>query len=271
MKPMTSLTAKGFRRTVLAFFALSSILPLLIYLYVLYDHIYPALNAAQLEKLMNVITLGLGAMLLVPILGAILMFWWIRSLETLAKDVRHRTMEVVPHEDEEQVPENEMLLLRQHFDLLHTELQDKIGQINAYSQKLIESNIKLTEMATMDALTGLYNRRHFQERLDEEAGRAERDGHDLSLIMIDVDGFKQYNDDHGHPAGDRLLRNLGRLIKTSIRKTDLAFRYGGDEFAVLLPRCSVKDARGIAQKMVRSISSPAFIRLMEGESQHYFH
>ena len=87
------------------------------------------------------------------------------------------------------------------------------------------------------------------------------------MIMLDVDDFKAYNDTYGHPAGDELLQNLALLIRTSIRKSDIPFRYGGDEFAVLLPQCSVRDATAIARKLVRAVTVQRFGGQKEGQSR----
>jgi diguanylate cyclase (GGDEF)-like protein/PAS domain S-box-containing protein len=95
---------------------------------------------------------------------------------------------------------------------------------------------KLQTLATEDGLTGLANRRRFDERLQEEWARAYRDGKPLSLLMIDVDHFKKFNDRYGHPAGDACLRSIAEILAAEARRPgDLAIRYGGEEFALLLP------------------------------------
>jgi two-component system, cell cycle response regulator len=102
---------------------------------------------------------------------------------------------------------------------------------------IIERNIRqeLQRLSITDSLTDLYNQRHFYARLNEEIARTRRQKHDLALILLDLDDFKQYNDKHGHLAGDELLQNVGKVINGNVRQgVDLGFRYGGDEFAVLL-------------------------------------
>jgi len=95
---------------------------------------------------------------------------------------------------------------------------------------------KLADLATMDGLTGLANRRHFDERLPEEWARAQRHGTALSLLMVDVDNFGKFNNQHGHQAGDACLQSVARMLGEEIqRPADLAARYGGEEFVLLLP------------------------------------
>jgi diguanylate cyclase (GGDEF)-like protein/putative nucleotidyltransferase with HDIG domain len=114
---------------------------------------------------------------------------------------------------------------------------------------------KAEQRARVDELTGLFNRRHFDERLGEEIDRHSRYGGMLSLIFLDLDFFKAYNDKHGHLAGDKVLARIGQLIERSIRNIDIAFRYGGDEFAVLLPQSEVDDAFVVAERVRAKIAS----------------
>jgi diguanylate cyclase (GGDEF)-like protein/putative nucleotidyltransferase with HDIG domain len=114
---------------------------------------------------------------------------------------------------------------------------------------------KAEQRARVDELTGLFNRRHFDERLGEEIDRNSRHGGMLSLIFLDLDFFKAYNDKHGHIAGDKVLAQIGQLIEKSIRNIDIAFRYGGDEFAVLLPQSEADNAFVVAERVRGKIAS----------------
>ena len=100
---------------------------------------------------------------------------------------------------------------------------------------LRESEEHYRALSTIDELTGLYNRRHFYEMLETEIYRTQRYGRAFSLVMLDLDGFKEYNDRFGHISGDSILQSLAQMLKSSLRKPDMAFRYGGDEFAIILP------------------------------------
>ena len=108
---------------------------------------------------------------------------------------------------------------------------------------------EVERLATRDGLTGLANRRLFEESLDRETARAQRLGTPLSLLILDIDHFKQINDSYGHPAGDRVLREMGEAIGASTKSFDVAARYGGDEFVVLLPDCNASDAVGVADRV----------------------
>ncbi len=121
--------------------------------------------------------------------------------------------------------------------------------------ELERANAELAALATTDGLTGLKNHRAFQERLAEEFSRADRYDAPLSLLLLDVDHFKQYNDAFGHPAGDDVLRRVARLLETSTRGLDQVARYGGEEFVVILPQTGADGARVIAERVRAAVVS----------------
>jgi len=112
---------------------------------------------------------------------------------------------------------------------------------------------KMAELSTKDELTDLYNRRYFMEFAEREASGAARYGQDLSLLMLDLDFFKQVNDNHGHPAGDAVLKQTAQLLKESIRKYDVACRFGGEEFAVIMPNTRLPDSRIFCERLRKKI------------------
>ena len=113
---------------------------------------------------------------------------------------------------------------------------------------------KLQELTIKDDLTGLYNNRFFTRQLSEEIERNKRYGEIFSLLYIDIDNFKKYNDSRGHPAGDKLLRKIADLIQSKLRTLDYAFRYGGEEFTILLPSTNLKGAEQVAERIRKRIS-----------------
>ncbi len=114
-------------------------------------------------------------------------------------------------------------------------------------------NSSLYEMATTDMMTGLKIHHYFQTILIEEFERAMKYHRPLSLIMADIDNFKLFNDTYGHSAGDIVIKNVARLIKESVRQIDIASRYGGEEFAVILPRTDINEALIVAERIRSSI------------------
>ncbi|HEX8832601.1 MAG TPA: GGDEF domain-containing protein [Abditibacteriaceae bacterium] len=104
-------------------------------------------------------------------------------------------------------------------------------------------------MATLDGLTGIYNRRAFEDMLGSEMRRATRYGLPLSLVILDVDKFKSYNDTYGHPAGDEILKSVAQLLKTRSRATDIPARYGGEEFVIILPATDCEGSQIMTGRM----------------------
>jgi diguanylate cyclase (GGDEF)-like protein len=117
------------------------------------------------------------------------------------------------------------------------------------AKDLEEANQRLAQLARTDELTGLKNRRAFDEGLTDLIQLMDRLGSTLSLLLIDVDHFKSYNDDLGHPAGDELLKTLAGLLLQNSRESDLVARYGGDEFVILLPGTHVEHAVMVGERI----------------------
>ena len=132
-------------------------------------------------------------------------------------------------------------------------------QVRASQAKLVNRQValehQLKRLTVTDDLTGLYNQRDLFEQLPREMERAKRAGSACSLCLFDLDGFKEYNDTHGHLAGDRLLRTVGAVVSRTIRtRTDRAFRYGGDEFVLLLPHTGRAEAQVLVDRLRRAVS-----------------
>ncbi len=140
------------------------------------------------------------------------------------------------------------------------ELAELTRSFNEMSARVRAAHEALEALAITDGLTGLYNRRHFEDALERELRRAEREKLSLSLVMVDLDGFKQYNDRWGHREGDVELARVALRVKQAVRATDQAFRYGGDELAVLLPACPRPEAAAVAEKIRFAINADTALR-----------
>jgi diguanylate cyclase (GGDEF)-like protein len=125
--------------------------------------------------------------------------------------------------------------------------------------RMAMEHIYVSEMATMDSLTNLYNRGYFESRLVQEFSRARRHNHALTVCMADLDGFKQLNDTYGHAFGDRVLREICNSCKQGVRESDFAARYGGEEFALILPETGLEGGEVVAEKVRESVESLKFM------------
>jgi diguanylate cyclase (GGDEF)-like protein len=141
---------------------------------------------------------------------------------------------------------------------LHDELSAKVRELELARERL-------RQLAITDGLTGLYNHRYFKEHLEQELYRASRHQSRVSVVMVDIDHFKKFNDTYGHPAGDAILRAIARLLKENIRKIDIAARYGGEEFCLVLVESPKAAAVVVAEKVRRLVEVHPFDLLRDGQ------
>jgi diguanylate cyclase (GGDEF)-like protein len=135
---------------------------------------------------------------------------------------------------------------------------DMVGRLRESRQELDARNKELERLSVTDLLTGLRNRRYLLEAFDKEIRRADRHERPFCVLMIDVDRFKQYNDTHGHLAGDHVLSGMGRVIQDATRDDDVVARYGGEEFIVLLPECELSNAVLAGERVRTRLAKESF-------------
>jgi diguanylate cyclase (GGDEF)-like protein len=126
---------------------------------------------------------------------------------------------------------------------------------------------KTYAMATTDSMTNLYNHRFFQDHMRRSIEQAKRFNHKFSLVLIDIDFFKKFNDSYGHQAGDEVLRQVAKKLKSTVRNVDIVARYGGEEMAIVLDRANEEEALAVAQKVVNAIAEEAY-PIAEGVAKH---
>jgi diguanylate cyclase (GGDEF)-like protein len=138
-------------------------------------------------------------------------------------------------------------LVYQHFQMnrIRNQLSDHVFAVD----KMETLAQEIYKVAILDALTGLFNRRYIEQRLEDEIARSQRYGSALAVIMFDVDGLKQMNDKHGHTAGDKLLRAFAERLKKATRGSDASARYGGDEFLVVLSECTSENVQRVLTRL----------------------
>ncbi|MEK7207573.1 MAG: diguanylate cyclase, partial [Pseudomonadota bacterium] len=153
---------------------------------------------------------------------------------------------------------------RDYFLPDESEILNTFAYLAAGAIENVRLHERMQDLAVTDKLTGLRNRRLFDERLAEEILRAARYAKPLSLLMLDIDDFKRVNDTHGHPAGDKVLQSLGQLLRSQLRQMDLAARYGGEEFVFILPETDMVGSKLVAERIRRAVATE-LIRLPEGQ------
>ena len=194
----------------------------------------------------------LPAIITVIAIAVIAGFW----LVTLQRLVRKRTRELA---------ENNKMLLHAHDDL-EARVQERTAELARANQLLQESEKRYRELSIVDGLTQLYNSRHFYHQLKIEIDRADRYGQPLTLLLLDIDDFKTFNDAHGHIEGDQVLIRLGQVVKRCLRQTDSAYRYGGEEFTILLPMTTSVNGSITAERIRTEFKKETF--LPDAESGH---
>ncbi|OOH78979.1 GGDEF domain-containing protein [Pseudomonas fluorescens] len=226
-----------------------------------------ALQPARL-LLYKLLILGVFAALLFGLVAYYLALYLSRPIEQLARSARQVQNQQPGAQFPLQHPVLEIAQLGQSIDAMtqsllgkERELQEANASLEAtVAQRtlaLTQANAELLSLATHDSLTGVYNRRRFDEKLTEYTLLFRRTGRPFSLLLIDADHFKRINDTHGHAVGDEVLQQLAQLIQSSLRTTDFVARYGGEEFAVLLPEIAQPDTPEVVAEKIRAAVAEA--------------
>ena len=249
-------TGRLLKRKVLLALTLSSFVPLLVLAYVVYRYVRPELRPADITTFY-----GLHALLLFAVLamvGGAYIIWdlgraFAKIAELLAREPK--LAELGGRSDEVGT------LMRSFSNMLGTVEQQAIDintfamRLDAAYRELEATNAKLKETSFKDEVTGLYNRRFFSLRLEEEISRFRRFNHPVSVVVLDLDGFKSVNDEFGHAVGDETLRDVGQILMKHSRGINVVSRYGGDEFAVLLVETSKSGARLYADRIRQVVAT----------------
>src|SRR5256714_3307535 len=156
--------------------------------------------------------------------------------------------------------------IKRENESLRRELERALAEVRDKNAQLQASLRRLEEVAATDPLTGLYNRRHFSQLLEQLFAESQRYDNDLSCVMIDLDGYKQLNDAYGHQVGDQLLVLAGKVILANMRRMDVAARYGGGEVVLLVAHAGDAEAMGVAQRIREEfrVSSAALLKRDKG-------
>ncbi|MBN1256973.1 MAG: diguanylate cyclase [Planctomycetes bacterium] len=187
-----------------------------------------------------------------------------REMEQKLRDEAERNKKAEEEANQNAKRLREVMAKQDDFtDLLmdaQREARQQRDEAEQAKQKLEEANVQLEKLSITDPLTGLYNRRRFFNAFGQEIIRATRYHHPLSLIMLDIDLFKNVNDTYGHPVGDEVLRGMAAILNQQVRETDILARYGGEEFVMMLSETEAESAKIIAERLRQNIESAVFIK-----------
>lgn len=250
-----SLSTEKFRRLFLTFVMLSCLLPVLIMIFIIYHYTVPVLEPYQMEDLRGIFNLGVISMLIVQGLGSALLMMWVNSFENLTREmehVSHKHLQDIGGSAEESG--NELTKLNTIFNRLTEELQSKVQQVNEYASEMQKVTEKVNAIACADDLTGLFNRRHFKQKLAEASRRADKLEHSVWLLRFEVDDFRKHNE----KRADLLLEEIGKLVRRNLTKEALPFRIGRNDFAIILSDCDGKTTARTASRLSSAIKTHAF-------------
>jgi len=213
---------------------------------------------AQIVRLRNVtLVLVVGLLLFIGLGAYLLGLTLVRPLDRLtggASKVAAGDLEV----DLPVISRSEVGYLTEVFNDMVARLRQGREELAAINKTLRKKNRELHELSITDSLTGLYNRKHLMETLDNEVARSKRHKHDFAVLVIDIDHFKEYNDTYGHLAGDEVLSRLASVFKKSVRSCDYVARYGGEEFILVLPEIGPEDGVKAAERIRKKVVKENF-------------
>ncbi len=245
------------QRRILIALTVSSGLPILVLSYVVVDHLSTGghpIDAFAIPALLFFTTLGVA-------MGA----WVLWDLGRAVTQMRGMLNDDTAPPTSAGSPADEVRTVMETFGRLQRTIEEQAAEINTFAARLdaayrdLEAtNARLEEFSFKDEVTGLYNRRFFSVRLEEEISRFRRFNHPVSVVLIDLDGFKAVNDELGHAVGDETLRDIGQVLMRHSRGINVVSRYGGDEFVVLLVETSQAGARLYADRIRKFIESYPF-------------
>ena len=213
---------------------------------------------AQIVRLQSLTVLMVSGLLLgVGLIAYLLGLSIVRPLDSLTKGAA-KVAEGNLKVDLPIVSRGEVGYMTEVFNNMVTRLRQGREELAAINKTLKEKNRELEEIAVTDSLTGLYNRKHLIETLTHELARGQRYDHPVSVLMIDIDHFKRYNDTFGHLAGDRVLAKMASIFIESLRRIDYVARYGGEEFLVMLPETESQEALSAAERIRTRVAGETF-------------
>jgi diguanylate cyclase (GGDEF)-like protein len=239
--------------------ALASVLPLAMLALVAHVYVLPLISPLDTSRMVSLLAL-LFVALVASVTGSYVIWDLGRVVDRLATLLAEQRGigELTERGDEVGTIMSSFSRMLETVERQATEINSFAMRLDSAYKELESTNVRLKETSFKDDLTGLYNRRFFSVRLEEEMSRYRRFNHPVSLVLMDLDGFKAVNDDMGHGVGDETLRDIGQILMKHSRGINVVSRYGGDEFAVLLVETSKAGAQLYADRIRQVIEGYPF-------------
>jgi diguanylate cyclase len=227
---------------------------------------FDAAFAPMLAIVTRILLIDLGIILFFSALAYRVTAKMVKPIENLSESARRIAQGQIDSEIPEPDTLDEIGLLTHTFNDMMRQLRHYHDEIKTANRDLTDQNTRLQQMnevlsqlSITDGLTKLHNHRFFQDHLTREIKRVNRTREPLSMLLIDLDDFKKFNDRFGHAAGDELLSRIARILNGAVRESDLLARYGGEEFVILASNTDIEGAQGLAEKVRTEIAESSFI------------
>jgi diguanylate cyclase (GGDEF)-like protein len=227
---------------------------------------FDAAFAPMLSIVTRILLIDLGIILFFSALAYRVTAKMVRPIENLSESARRIAQGQIDIEIPEPDTRDEIGLLTHTFNDMMRQLRHNQEEIETANRHLTDQNIRLqqlnevlSQLSITDGLTKLHNHRFFQDHLTREIKRVNRTREPLSMLIIDLDDFKQLNDRYGHASGDELLSRIARILNDAVRESDLLARYGGEEFVILASNTDLEGAEELAEKVRTEIAEASFI------------
>jgi diguanylate cyclase (GGDEF)-like protein len=254
-----TVVGRRLRRRVLLALGLFGVLPVLVLAYAVYRYFFPGVSSLSGVDLFGL--QGLAFFTLVAMTGGAWILWDIGRVVSRMGEFLSRQ----PDASALGARTDEVGALMKSFTSMLATIEQQAVEINSFATRLDAAykelevtNARLKETSFRDDVTGLYNRRFFSLRLEEEISRFRRFSHPVSVVLLDLDGFKSVNDEFGHAVGDETLREIAQILMKHSRGINVVSRYGGDEFAILLVETSKAGARLYADRIRQVVATFPF-------------
>jgi diguanylate cyclase (GGDEF)-like protein len=267
MKQKEPLGSKGIRYKFTLVYAMMFIVPIMYMSYAVM-RLVRSLNMSLTLESPDILRLAMGipAGLAMSIAALLLMYRSMKPIKEATREAESFFKEVKGGRFRTMVAKGDDVQKISHYIIAMTEeLRDRVDEVDTYARQLDEAHKKAVKLSLKDGLTGLFNRDHVEQRFQVEIERAREFNRSVSIMLVDIDNFRNYNDDYGHILGDKALKEMGEIIEKECRSIDIIGRYTNEQFLVVLPESSQSKASLVAEDVRIAVTKHEFPSLAAGK------